>query len=431
MPVKNKRIFSHNALVSKIKNSIKSKVSDKVKKNFSTLDCLMAAFAVFTLKSPSLLQFEKTIKDDKALLENLKSLFKIRNVPSDTYMRESLDLVDPRILRIPFRVLFALLQRTRVLNTFLFMEEYYLISTDGTGSFSSKNISCKSCCTKEHKNGTKTFYHQSYIGALVHPLTKTVVPFPPTAIQNSDGNQKNDCERNAAKRFIEDFRREHPHLKAIIVADGISSNAPFIKILKENNLRYILVCKDNDHEFLIDYFMNSKIKTWEREDKNFIKTYSFLNNAPLNASNEDVRVNVIRYTDFNKKTERTTTWMFVTDFMVNENNIYELIKGGKSRWKIENETFNTLKNQGYNFEHNYGHGNKNLHNVFTTLMLLAFLVDQILQLVNETFQKVRKKIGSKRALFEVMRSYVRCFIFKSLDHLLEFILGPPMIDLRK
>ena len=80
------------------------------------------------------------------------------------------------------------------------------------------------------------------------------------------------------------------------------------------------------------------------------------------------------------------------------------MRGGRARWKIENETFNTLKNQGYNFEHNYGHGEQNLSVVFAMLMMLAFLVDQTQQLCCALFQAVWAKLGSKRLLWERMRA---------------------------
>src|SRR5262249_44477123 len=89
---------------------------------------------------------------------------------------------------------------------------------------------------------------------------------------------------------------------------------------------------------------------------------------------------------------------------VSKRNVYHLMRGGRARWKIENETFNTLKNQGYNFEHNYGHGTQNLSVVFATLMRLAFLVDQTQQLCCALFQAVWAKLGSKRMLWERMRA---------------------------
>jgi hypothetical protein len=85
--------------------------------------------------------------------------------------------------------------------------------------------------------------------------------------------------------------------------------------------------------------------------------------------------------------------------------VYELERAGWTRWKIENETFNTLKNQGYNLEHNYGHGNKNLCSVFGILMMLAFLVDQIQQACCKLFQAalikkyVRREFGKKFVIY--------------------------------
>ena len=97
-------------------------------------------------------------------------------------------------------------------------------------------------------------------------------------------------------------------------------------------------------------------------------------------------------------------------------------RGGRKRWSIENETFNTLKNQGYHFEHNYGHGVQNLSVVFAMLMMLAFLVDQAQQLCCPLFRAVWQKLGSKRALWEKLRSHFYHFAFRSMRHLYEVIL---------
>ena len=75
------------------------------------------------------------------------------------------------------------------------------------------------------------------------------------------------------------------------------------------------------------------------------------------------------------------------------------MKGARARWKIENETFNTLKNQGYNFGHNYGHGNKNLSTVFCYLMFITFLMDQIEQYVGYYFNQILDVIKYKRYIW--------------------------------
>ena len=80
----------------------------------------------------------------------------------------------------------------------------------------------------------------------------------------------------------------------------------------------------------------------------------------------------------------------MTDIPLDASTVEVVMRGGRARWKIENETFNTLKNQGYHFEHNFGHGRKQLCSVLTLLMMLAFLVDQVQALCDIFFQKARK-----------------------------------------
>ena len=145
--------------------------------------------------------------------------------------------------------------------------------------------------------------------------------------------------------------------------------------------------------------------------------FRFVNDVPLNASNADVRVNFIEYWEIGADKVQHFSW--VTDLRVSKRNVYHLMRGGRARWKIENETFNTLKNQGYNFEHNYGHGTQNRSVVFATIMMLAFLVDQTQQLCCALFRAVWAKLGSKRLLWERMRALFDDYALKSMRHLLE------------
>ena len=108
---------------------------------------------------------------------------------------------------------------------------------------------------------------------------------------------------------------------------------------------------------------------------------------------------------------------WVTDIPITELNAYRIMMAGRARWKIENDTFNTLKNQGYHFEHNYGLGKQYLSMVFVKIMMLAFLVDQPQQHCCALFQSVLKKVGSKKALWEAMRSLFHCFKLASMEML--------------
>ena len=212
-------------------------------------DALMSAFAMFSLKDPSLLAFEQRRND-----ENMRRIYRLGRIPSDSQMRSTLDPIDPLKLRPVFNDLLRPLQRGKVLEQYEFLNGAYLLSSDGTGYFSSKNVHCPCCQEKvDSKTGEITYSHQMLGAALVHPDLKEVIPFAPEAIVKQDGNSKNDCERNATGRLMRRIRQEHPHLKLIVVEDGLASNAPHIRDLQELGYSYILGAKPGDHEFLFHH----------------------------------------------------------------------------------------------------------------------------------------------------------------------------------
>ena len=129
----------------------------------------------------------------------------------------------------------------------------------------------------------------------------------------------------------------------------------------------------------------------------------------------------------NEKIIFRNSW--ISDLDLSEKLIRHFVRGGRCRWKIENECFNTLKNQGYYIEHNYGHGRKNLCFNFLLLTLLAFFVHQILELTDLLYQECRKKFGSKKHMWETLRSYIRILIFETWEILLDFALTPTKYNL--
>lgn len=124
----------------------------------------------------------------------------------------------------------------------------------------------------------------------------------------------------------------------------------------------------------------------------------------------------------NNKVTYHNSW--ITDFVIDEKNITELVKAGRCRWKIENETFNTLKNHGYHIEHNYGHGKKCLSMNFFLLNLLAFFMHQISELTDKLYQQCRQKFGSKRNLWDHMRASTHHVIFPDWETFLRRLLNP-------
>jgi hypothetical protein len=392
----------------------------------------MSAFAMFSLKAPSLLAFDKVRTED-----NLQRVYGIERVPCDTAMREILDPVAPESLRPAFKHVFRQLQRGKALEEMVFVEGHYLVALDGPGYFSSTQIHWASCLEKQQRNGTVTYSHQMLGAALMHPNKREVIPLMPEPIIKQDGTSKNDGERNAAKRFITKFRQDHPPLKVIVTEDSLSSNAPHLEMLQAHDVHYILGVKEGDHAFLFHQVAQAeqagRVTYYEREDAETgaHHRFRFVSNMPLNASNADVRGNFLECWDTLKGQVQHFSW--VTDLRLNQGTVHRLMQGGRARWRIENETFNTLKNQGYHFEHNFGHGYQHLSVVFATLMMLAFFIDQVQQLCCPLFQAAWAKWGSKRLLWEKMRALFYDYALESMQQLFQALLyglkkSAPILD---
>lgn len=422
MPVvapKSRKHLSADALFHLVRNGFASISDDRAEETeMSFSDALMSAFAMFSLTSPSLLAFDK-----ERVEGNVQTIYGIERAPCDTSMRELIDPVAPESLRFLFKGVFRQLQRGKALEAMLFLHGHYLIALDGTGYFSSKTIHCKSCLQKVHRNGSITYDHQMLGAAIIHPDFREVIALMPEPIVQQDGTAKNDCERNAAKRFMARLREDHPHLKFIVTEDSLSSTAPHIETLYDHGCHSILGVKEGDHASLFEQAQAAEqagyVTYYERHDRaaGVVHRFRFVNDMALNASRADVRVNCIEYWEMGQDKVQHCSW--VTDVRVSKGNVYKLMRGGRARWKIENETFNTLKNQGYHCAHNYGHGEQNLSVVFATLMLLAFVVDQTQQLCCALFRAVWTKLGSKRLLWERIRALFYGYRLGSMRALLE------------
>jgi len=388
------------------------------KKTISLCDCLMSGLAVFGLKYPSLLQFDRDSQEGGCIQHNLKTFFNVLSAPSDTYMREMLDEVDPAFIRPAFKKIFAQFQRGKDLEKYEFLDGWYLVAGDGSGFFSSKTIRCGDCCEKNHRDGSSSYYHQMMSAAIVHPDHPTVIPFCPEPITSRDGSEKNDCERNASERLYRHIRREHPHLRLIITEDALGANGPHIRLLEELDMRFIIVVKPDSNRFIFEFLKGVKLNEVESKDKEGrVCKIQFVNDIPLNDANRDLKVNFLEawIYDKNGDLEYHNTW--ITNIAINKNNAHRLCQGGRTKWKVENETFNTLKNQGYHFEHNFGHGLKHLSTVFAFLMYLAFTIDQIQQFSCGIFKAALETMETKARLWVRMRSYFMTLYIDSWEDL--------------
>ena len=208
-----------------------------------------------------------------------------------------------------------------------------------------------------------------------------VFPLAPEMSANHDGSTKNDCERKAMKRLITSFRENHPPLKTLVLADGLSSNAPTVNHVKIPDLRLILGPKPGDHKFLFNGGATSPQtatinRTTREKTKTITHHFTWMNKVPLHASTMDLEVTVLHFTEISPD-GRERRWSWVSDLTLDSTNVRAVMRTGRTRGRIEKETFQTLKTTGDNFEHNYGHGDTDIANVLSSLCMLAFRLDPI------------------------------------------------------
>lgn len=412
-------------------SEIFASVPDWRQKNKITIsihDAVMSGLACMYFQDPSLLQFQIRMQEDQHR-NNLNTLFGVENIPKETQMREIIDGVSSEYFRPIFRDYYLRLQRGKHLEQFQIFPGLYYFPVDGSQFFASKDIHCEQCLTKEYQNGSTNYSHQVLQGGIAHPDCSEVIPFMPEQIVNTDGATKQDCEMNAAKRFLKKLYQAFPQLGLLIGGDALFSKQPIIEDTLHYNMHYLFAAKPEDHKYMMEWIGYLELNHIEFTDEKDRKhCYEWINDVPLNGNKDAMYVNFLRctITRKNKKDEDEVVFKnsWVTDLVISEDNIKTLVKAGRCRWKNENELFNVMKNHGYCMEHNYGHGQKNMAFNFYLLTLLAFLIHQIFELTDRQYQACRKKFGSKKHLWEKLRSWIDIIIFETWEKLLEFALAP-------
>ncbi len=393
--------------------------------SISMVDALMSGYAMFALKDPSLLEFNNERSSRSA---NLETVYGIKKSPSDSRMRELLDAFSPRLFCGIFEGIVRKCRRAGVLRSYQYYGGSIICSVDGVHHFSSDTIKCDCCTCVTKSNGILSYRHSTLSAAIVHPHKKEVLPIAHEAIVRQDGCKKNDCERNAAKRLLPQLGKLLYKESVIMVEDALAANGPHIRAIKKELFGFVINIKPDSHTYLFDLLSRldnaGQLHKHELQQDGFIHTFKYVNDVPLNASHRDIRVGVLDYHQHDprgKKKDRHFTW--ITDLRLNKRSVYKVSKIGRARWKIENETFNTLKNQDYHFGHNYGHGKQFLCSVFMLLMMLAFFVDQLQQGWNTFFKAAHAKTQTKQLLWKKVRQKFDEFVVESMHMIYLLIIG--------
>jgi len=401
-------------------------------------DAALSAFAIFFTQSPSFLDSQVRMQKQQGK-NNAASLFGVHQIPSDNQIRNLLDPVPPETLFPLMATISDELYRDGHLERFRSINRSFLIALDGTDFFSSEKISCPCCTQTTLKNGKTLNRHIAVTPVLVAPGQKDVVALPPHFVQPQDGHDKQDCELAASARWLGQWGAHYAAWGITYLGDDLYCHQPHCERVLGQHADFLFTCKPESHATLSEWVtdlsrhggVTTVVKTRRTGKKVFTDTWRYVNQVPLRNSDDALMVNwcELLTTDADGKGVFRNAW--ATSHDITADNVVELTAAGRARWKIENENNNTLKTKGYHFEHNFGHGNQHLSNLFATLILLAFLAHTTLDCIDTSYRTVRDALPSRRTFFEHLRALIQYLPFDDWNHLMQFMtqrLTPESLD---
>lgn len=423
--------FRTDKLIQDLRNDMQSLPDSRTGKNkqYEIRDAGMSAFAVFFTQCGSFLEGQRQLEVIKGQ-SNGQKLFGMDKTPSDNQIRNLLDGVSPQNLSQSWKRLWQDLKKEGVLDTYRSYGNRLLVAIDGTEYHHSQDIHCEQCSRREMQNGKTQYFHIVLTPVVVKPGCKQVLTLEPEFVAPQDGHEKQDCEINAAKRWLEKHAEQLREEQVTILGDDLYSHEPYCRAILEEKLSFLLVCKTESHLALYDNLetlekmgqvQGFELRKWNGKHGE-IWRYRFAEQLPLTWQKDCLRVNWLQITITEEETgKQLYKNAFITNVDVTEVNVEALINDGRSRWKVENENNNVLKNHGYHLEHNFGHGNQYLSSTLLTLNLLAFLFHTILEIVDEKYKAIRLKLGKRITFFNDIDALLRYHIFESWEDLFTFM----------
>jgi len=361
----------------------------------------------------------------------------VEQIPCDNQIRKLLDPIAPSHLDPVFLDVFERLEQHRMLAHFRALDHQLLVALDGTNYFSSQAMHCHNCLTRQLTNGHTLSYHAAITPVIVCPGQSQVIALPPEDIMPQDGHAKQDCERAAGKRWLaKHAARVAPH-GVTFLGDDLYSNQPFCALVLHYRCNFIFTCKPDSHPTL-----SERLAFWQandglaaREERRWngrfteVTMVRYINDVLLRSGDEALSVNWFDITVVNATTgEQLYHNSCITNHRLTANNVGDVARSGRGRWKIENENNNVLKTKGYHVEHNFGHGKQYLSAFLLSLNLLAFLFHTVLEWSDDKYAILRRVLARRQTFFNDIQAFMRYMVFDNWDHLMDFMIRGLELD---
>jgi hypothetical protein len=351
---------------------------------------MLASILGFVCRLRSAREWISFLRESPEVCQRFNALFpKAPGFPHPDTIRKTFGRLEVDQVQKVVTAAIARLIRSRALDGYRLLGKYHLVAIDATGLYSYKERHCANCLTRKHKDGQITYFHYALEAKLV-TQDGLAISLMSEFIENpGDGLfDKQDCEFKAFQRLAKRLKKAFPKLLMTLLLDGLYACGTLFQICEDNHWKYITVLKKGSIPTLYaDFYSLVKLSS---ESFFSVKTQD----APGGEESRKLRwVNDIQFTDTEQRTHRVhmleacvehsgkaapSTWLWVTDIKVTRERADQIQRGGRCRWKIENEGFNVQKRNGYELEHHYSE-NWITAKILYLLLQLAHGIHQLLE----------------------------------------------------
>ena len=401
---------------------------------YSMADIGRSAFSLFFMQSESFLSYQRGLEEGRKM-SNCRTLFGMAAIPTDNHIRAMLDPVHPSHLQPAFDGVLDTMRQCQGFTLFRRLGDRVLIALDGTEYFCSQKLSCPQCLTRKRSNGKVERYHSMLCATVVAPGHAMALPLMPEFIAPRDGAEKQDCERNAVRRWLVTHGDRVKDLRPVFLGDDLFACQPVADTMVAAGGDFLLTAKPASHKALYDFMDGAtpEERTIRQKlaGKSLTYRYRWFNQVPLRDGNDARLVDWVGVTVTDAKGKVTYQSAFVTSLTVTRDTVAEIVACARARWKIENESFNVLKSNGYHLEHNFGHGKRNLAMMFAALNMLAFAIHTVCDCLEQIWVDARTAKRARHRFFEHLRTITAYLVFPDWNTLMQTLIDskpPPDIE---
>jgi hypothetical protein len=401
---------------------------------YTMSDIGLSAFSLFFMQSESFLSYQRALEEGRKT-SNCRTLFGMAKIPTDNHIRSMLDPVHPSHLQGAFDQVIKTLGDHNGMAEFKRLGGRTLIALDGTEYFCSQKLGCPHCLTRKRANGKVESYHSMLAATIVAPGHNMALPLMPEFIARQDGAEKQDCERNAAKRWLATQGERMEALRPVYLGDDLFACQPICAAVLASGGDFLFTAKAESHKVLYEFMSGATLDQLSVVGKEGARKltyrYRWFTGAPLRDGKDAIAVNWIGVTIADAKGKITYDGAFATSLDVSRETVAEIAACARARWKIENESFNVLKNNGYHLEHNFGHGKENLAMIFAAMNLLAFAFHTVCDCLEDLWTQARKAKRARKRFFEHIRTITAYLVFPDWQTLMITLINskpPPEIE---